>query len=163
GALLPPPLHVARRQLQALVRTQPRGQPRDHPYRTQHHQARRRHLPTTRPTFVVAMAPEQVLQVIIRPGNIRRGVATEQPRPAALAASAAHPARSPPAPPPGPGSPRSPPAARAAAAPKPPAAAARRRSRPTGPPRSSPVPIPPRGRPPSLRRPAQSVARHGPA
>src|SRR5258705_11121152 len=81
----PPVLHITRRQDQALLRTQPRRQPRDQPRRAHHHQARRGTTPTTGPTLVVAMAAEGVLQVVVRPRQVRRLVAPKQARPEALA------------------------------------------------------------------------------
>src|SRR5260370_36017596 len=79
-----PVLHIARRQDQALLRTQPRRPPRDQPRRAHHHQARRGATPTTGATLAVALAAEAVLPVVLRPGQRRRLAATKQDRPPAL-------------------------------------------------------------------------------
>ena len=78
-----PALHIARTQHQAFLRPEPRRQARDHPRRAHHDQTRRGPTPTTGPTLVVAMAAEGVLQVVVRPRQVRRVVAPKQARPVA--------------------------------------------------------------------------------
>ena len=73
-----PALHIARTQHQAFLRPEPRRQARDHPRRAHHDQTRRGPTPTTGPTLVVAMAAEGVLQVVVRPRQVRRVVAPKQ-------------------------------------------------------------------------------------
>src|SRR4051794_23177746 len=82
---LTPPLHITRAQLQPLLRAQPRRQARDQPRRAHHHQARLRAATTAGTALVIPMAAEDVLQVVVRPRQVRRLIATEQARGVTLA------------------------------------------------------------------------------
>src|SRR5512135_791273 len=70
-AQLAPSLPVRRRQVLAPhLAPQASRQRRRQPHRTAHHQPRRCHLPAARPTLVVAMRPEELLQVVVRPRQV---------------------------------------------------------------------------------------------
>src|SRR5262245_17265859 len=47
------------------------------PVPTRYHQARTTPLPPAGPTFVIAVAAEEVFQVVLRPRNVRRAAAGE--------------------------------------------------------------------------------------
>src|SRR5215831_21414364 len=81
---LTPARHITRPQDQALLRAQPGRQTRDHPRRAQHHQSGRGPTPATGAALVIAMTPEGVLQIVVRPRQVRRFVALEQAGPIAL-------------------------------------------------------------------------------
>jgi hypothetical protein len=68
----PPPIrHVTCPPLQPFLRSQSRGQARHHSHRSLHHQTRRHLLPSAGTPFVVALRTEQVLQVVVRPRDVR--------------------------------------------------------------------------------------------
>ena len=67
----------------AVDLSRPRRQPGHQPHRAPQHQRRAGHLPARRPPLVVAVAAEELLQVVVRPRQVRPRRSREQPRPVA--------------------------------------------------------------------------------
>src|SRR5262249_27443865 len=81
GPQPPPIFYVPCPQLKSFLRTESGGQTRHYAHRPLYHQPRRRLLAPAGPPLMVAVRPEQVLQVVVRPRDVRRVVAAEQPAP----------------------------------------------------------------------------------
>src|SRR5262245_24450391 len=80
AALLPSP-DVVGGQFQSLLRPQPSRHAGYHPHRPRNHQASRGTLAAAGPPLVIAMAAEQVLQVVVGPRQLLGPIAPEQSGP----------------------------------------------------------------------------------